>query len=51
MRCPFCHRPYLLDYPAKMAGDHTVKCEQCHRAFLILVRKRWWGWHRESRVR
>lgn len=50
-RCPFCSAPFSGDYPHRTVGAHTVLCEQCRRAFLILVRKGWLGYQRETRVR
>ena len=51
VRCPFCSTEFHGTYPDKEIGVHTLKCESCHRAFIVWVRKQWWGYSREVRVR
>ena len=51
VRCPFCSAPFEGAYPDREAGVHTVKCENCRRAFIIWVKKRWWGYSKDVRVR
>jgi hypothetical protein len=51
IRCAFCGYSFYGEYPHKTPGIHTVKCEQCRRAFIIHIVKRWWGYQRKTHIR
>ncbi|MBN1412283.1 MAG: hypothetical protein JW969_15665 [Spirochaetales bacterium] len=35
--CPFCGRPYL-QHVSREKGEYRLKCDACHRMFLLIVK-------------
>ncbi|TCS35921.1 hypothetical protein [Reinekea marinisedimentorum] len=50
IRCAFCGQPAQQPLPQKKETEVRLKCDHCGRMFLVIIRKRWWGYQRKSHI-